>query len=86
MEPSHILEDKRMNTITRTLITEAGNSNGFEWVIKNEKDIVTLGSSRHPITVNITESRQEGAFALMFSANLPLSELKRSLNKEIFIR
>ncbi|MDR2394343.1 MAG: hypothetical protein LBD93_09355 [Treponema sp.] len=74
-----------MNTLIRTLIQDPGYSNGFEWVIKSESNLVTLGSARHPITVDIPESQKEGAFNLAFSAHLPLNELKRALNREFFL-
>ena len=73
-----------MNTLTRSLIEKAGYDNGFEIINKSDPSIVSLGSSLHKVTVDITEGNHEGAYIIQFSGNASLAELKRGLNREIF--
>jgi len=73
-----------MTTLDRSLIEKAGYDNGFEIVRKSEHIIVSLGSSLHSVTVDISDGSHEGTYVLRFSGNLNLPELKRGLNKEIF--
>jgi hypothetical protein len=73
-----------MNTLDRSLVEKAGYENGFENVLENNESGVRLASSRHPVTVEITEGKNEGAWRLRFSKNLDIPELKRSLNKPLF--
>jgi predicted restriction endonuclease len=73
-----------MNSLTRSLIEKDGYDNGFEIVKMNDSSLVSLSSSLHPITAQISAEKQEGSYVIRFSENLNLSELKRGLNKEIF--
>ena len=73
-----------MKTLDRSLIEKAGYDNGFEIVRKSDPSFVSLGSSLHSVTVDISDGSHEGAYILRFSDNLSLPELKRGLNKEIF--
>ena len=36
-----------MNPLDRALIEKTGNDNGFEHVLPDERDVVSLGSARH---------------------------------------
>ena len=74
-----------MKSLTRTLIEKAGYDNGFEIAKKSDLSVVSLSSSLHPITVNISEGEHEDSYVLQFSDSLNLLELKRGLNKEIFL-
>jgi hypothetical protein len=74
-----------MNSLDRSLIEKAGYDNGFEIVQKSDPSIVILCSSLHPVKVEITIGNHEGSYVIHFSDNLNLQELKRGLNKEIFI-
>ena len=74
-----------MNSLTRSLIEKAGYDNGFEIVQINEPSTVRMYSSLHPIKVDVSSGDHEGAYILQFSGNLILTELKRGLNKEIFL-
>jgi hypothetical protein len=73
-----------MNTLDRSLIEKTGYENGFENVLENNESRVRLASSRHPVTVEVTEGKSEGAWKLRFSENLDIPELKRNLNKPLF--
>ena len=73
-----------MNTLDRFLIEKAGYDNCFEVVHASEPSLVSLGSSLHPITVDIAEGTHEGAYRVEFSGNLSRAELERGLNKELF--
>ena len=44
-----------------------------------------MSSSLHPIKADITLGNHQGSYVLQFSENLSLSELKRDLNREIFL-
>ena len=82
------MNDKRnitMNSLDRSLIEKAGYDNGFEIVTDNDPSVVCLCSSLHPITVDVTIGNHEGSYALYFSDNLSMSELKRDLNKDLFL-
>ena len=74
-----------MNSLNRTLIEKAGYDNGFEIAQESDPAMVSLCSSLHPIKVVITDGNHEGAYVLQFSDNLSLTELKRGLNKELFL-
>ena len=74
-----------MKTLDRSLIEKAGYDNGFEIVQKSDFSVVSLCSSLHPLRVDINQGNFEGSYALRFSDNLSLSELKRGLNKELFL-
>ena len=74
-----------MNALSRSLIEKAGYDNGFEIVQKSESSIVSLCSSLHPVNANISEGGHEGAYIQQFTGNLSLTELKRGLNKELFL-
>ena len=74
-----------MNSLDRSLIEKAGYDNGFEIVQNSDPSKVTLRSSLHPIIVDIAPGNHEGSYVLQFSDNLSLSELKRDLNKELFL-
>ena len=74
-----------MNSLDRTLIEKAGYDNGFEITKKGDPSVVSLSSSLHPITVDISEGNHEDSYVLQFSDNLSLTELKRGLNKELFL-
>ena len=79
-----------MKSLDRTLIEKAGYDNGFEIVengvdTDNDPSVVSLYSSIHAIKVNITCSIHHGSYILEFSDNLSLAELKRGLNREIFL-
>jgi hypothetical protein len=74
-----------MKSLNRTLIEKAGYDNGFEVTQKSDPSVVSLSSSLHPITVDISEGNHEDSYVLQFSGNLSLSELKRGLNKELFL-
>jgi hypothetical protein len=74
-----------MNSLSRSLIEKAGYDNGFETVQSNDSSIVCLGSSLHSVNVNIRDGNHEGSYILQFSNNLNLTELKRGLNKELFL-
>jgi len=79
-----------MKSLDRTLIEKAGYDNGFE-IAENGVDtgnypsVVNLYSSIHAIKVNITCGVHDSSYVLEFSDNLSLAELKRGLNKEIFL-
>jgi hypothetical protein len=73
-----------MNVLDRSPIEKAWYDNGFEIVQQSDAYLFRMGSSLHPITADITEGIHQGAYALRFSANLSLTELKRNLNKELF--
>ena len=73
-----------MNTLDRSLIEKAGYDNGFEIVQKSDPAVVSLGSSLHHITVDISDGSHEGSYVLQFFGNLSLPELKRGLNKDFF--
>jgi hypothetical protein len=74
-----------MNSLTRTLIEKAGYDNGFEITQKSDNSVVSLTSSLHPITVNIFDGDHDGSYGLRFSDNLSFAELKRGLNRELFL-
>ena len=74
-----------MNFLDRSLIEKSGYDNGFEIARDNDSSVVSLFSSLHPITADVTIGNHEGSYVLQFSKNLILSELKRDLNKEIFL-
>jgi len=79
-----------MKSLDRTLIEKAGYDNGFEIAensadTSNDPSVVSLYSSIHAIKVNITCGNHDGSYTLEFSDNLSLAELKRGLNKEIFL-
>jgi len=74
-----------MKTLDRSLIEKAGYDNGFEIVQKSDSSIVCLCSSLHLIKVDIFDGNHDGSYAMLFSDNLSLSELKRGLNKEFFL-
>ena len=74
-----------MAILARSLIKKAGYDNGFEIVQKSATSVVSLCSSLHPIRVDVTEGSHEGTYTLQFTGNLCLPELKRGLNKEIFL-
>jgi hypothetical protein len=73
-----------MKSLDRSLVEKAGYDNGFEIVAQSDSSIISLSSSLHPITVNISDGTHEGAYAIHFSGNLSLTELKKGLNKELF--
>ncbi|MCL2126724.1 MAG: HNH endonuclease [Treponema sp.] len=73
-----------MNALDRSLIEKDGYDNGFEIVLKGDPAVVSLGSSLHSVTADISDGSHEGAYVVRFSGNLNLPELKRGLNKEIF--
>jgi hypothetical protein len=74
-----------MKSLDRSLIEKAGYDNGFENVLAGDNNTVRLASSRHPITVEIMLGRSAGSFALCFSPNLDIKELRRDLNRDLFL-
>jgi hypothetical protein len=74
-----------MTSLSRSLIEKAGYDNGFEIAENNDPSIVRLCSSLHPIKADISEGNHEGTYAVRFSHNLSLLELKRGLSKELFL-
>ncbi|MDR0506686.1 MAG: hypothetical protein LBH32_07705 [Dysgonamonadaceae bacterium] len=80
-----------MKSLERTLIEKAGYENSFENVkesdaadLPRKSDRVCLFSSRYPVTVEIVNGKNEGAWLVRFSDNISLDELQRGLNKPLF--
>ncbi len=55
-----------MNPLDRALIEKAGNDNGFENVLPDEREVVCLGSARHRVHVCI--AKQSDLFEVEFTS------------------
>jgi putative restriction endonuclease len=65
-----------MNPLERILIEKVGRENGFENVLSNQGDAVSLGSARHRTRAEIT--LDNGTWLLTLPSGLLSFELKRS--------
>jgi len=71
-----------MNPLDRALIEKAGNDNGFENVLPDEREVVCLGSARHRVQVCIAQ--QSDLFEIEFTSVVVgqlSAELTRSFPK-----
>jgi hypothetical protein len=73
-----------MNSLERSLVEKAGYDNGWERSSTANDDSVSLASSMHGFTAAVRKGSHSNEWAVRFSDDFPLGELRREFPSSIF--